>query len=545
MSSVTKKYRCRYFEEDGRPIHPTCNQGDSCRFVHPNDSNWPGLKPFVDTRLLNKVSSANKRNREVGRAGGSNPSAASAEGRGPALVSQSDLFLRCKVEVDDQSMRTDRVQTEPEGKIHRDRDVQRERDRHRTNDNRDTAGNADRGHKSYSRNRSISPVRPYAKKYSRTESDSSRKSELDINRNKAPTKHGGDLTSNELKRRPEELSVVLREKDAATPKAEFPSSSPQNPKWSGPASAEMVPKMDVASSSVVPPPQLSNEMKGTERLVGLFRSLARLSNQVMQETAAHEREGQKLQTYTDISSALSKISPSAAHSVAPTLADIMLKHEQCKHRAEESFRALGGVWEQVFDVFVTEVAQVIDARLQDAMTTLKAEGEYAAKEIIASAAGPLKHSAASDSVVSHDRKRARTRGPAEKENEESRSGRGASRDRDHKRRRFASRSSSPDDRRSGRHNVDSSIEDILTQMKHKIDQQARSLQMLTKENSDLKTTLKQTTVPSTSSCSSFSISSTPQEAKASGSRSANTTPTKPRLSAEQVDYFRTALRGGQ
>lgn len=213
----------------------------------------------------------------------------------------------------------------------------------------------------------------------------------------------------------------------------------------------------------------------------------RLSNQVVQDTATHEREEQKLQTYTEISSALSKISTSAAASVAPTLADIMLKHEQCKHRVEESYKALGGVWEQVFDVFVTEVVHVIDAGLQNAITTLKKESEHTIKEIAENAAGSLKHSTAGESMVSYDRKRARTRGPTEKENEESRTGRGASRDRDHKRRRFASRSSSPDshDRRNARHGGDSSIEDILTQMKIKIDQQALSLQLLTKENSEV------------------------------------------------------------
>ncbi|KAF7338314.1 C3H1-type domain-containing protein [Mycena venus] len=228
------------------------------------------------------------------------------------------------------------------------------------------------------------------------------------------------------------------------------------------------------------PLQLSDESKRAERLVGLFRSLARLSNQVVQDTAVHEREGQKLQTYTEISSALSKISTSAATSVAPTLADIMLKHEQSKHRVEESYKALGGVWEQVFDVFVTEVVHVIDSRLQNAMTTLKNESERAVKEIAESAAGSLKSSTAGDSVVPYDRKRARTRGPAEKENEDSRPGRGASRDRDHKRRRFASRSPSPDlhDRRSSRHVGDSSIEGILTQMKMKID-------LLTKENDEV------------------------------------------------------------
>jgi hypothetical protein len=142
---------------------------------------------------------------------------------------------------------------------------------------------------------------------------------------------------------------------------------------------------------------------------------------------------------------------------------------------------------QVFDVFVTEVVHVIDVGLHDAMQSLKKEGEHAVKEVVASAAGSLKHSMPGhDSAVLYDRKRARTRGPAEKENEESRFGRTASRDRDHKRRRFASRSSSPDSHDRRRHHIDSGIEDILTQMKYKIDQQAKSLHILTKENSEVR-----------------------------------------------------------
>ncbi|KAJ7774804.1 hypothetical protein B0H16DRAFT_1508474 [Mycena metata] len=468
MSSVTKKYRCRYFEEDGRPIHPTCNQGDSCRFVHPNDVNWPGLKPFIDTRLLNKPASASKRNKDASRAGGSHPTGPSGEGRGPALVSQSDLFLRCKVEGDDQSLRTDRGR--PPQKDWDSKDRGRDRDRH----------------KPYSKNRSISPTRPHTKKYSRTGSDSSKKSELDVPRSKGPTKHDANQTSNDLKRRTEGSSVVIEPKGSVDSKDSFASNSAQQTsRWAAPPSTDMVLKMNTALAvEAAPSMPLSDNRKRTERLVALFRSLARLSNQVVQETAAHEREGQKLQTYTEISTALSKISPSAANSVAPTLADIMLKHEQCKHRVEESYKALGGVWEQVFDVFVTEVVHSIDGGLQDAITTLRKEGEHAVKEIADSAAGAPRHSTTGEP---YDRKRARIRGPAEKENEESRSGRGASRDRDHKRRRFASRSPSPDshDRRNARQSGDSSIEDILTQMKMKIDQQAHSLQILSKENSDV------------------------------------------------------------
>lgn len=272
-------HRAQYFEEDGRPIHPTCNQGSQCRFVHPEDSNWPGLKPFVDTRLLNKSSSATKRNKETGRASGVNLSN-SSESRGPALVSQSDLFLRCKVEVDDQSVRG-RPSREWDGKTDRDRDA-RDRDRH----HRDPAGNNDRAHKNYSRNRSISPIRPYAKKYSRTGSDSSRKSEVDSNRSKVrlffivsipvtlymqqgPTKNGGDSTSNDLKRRSEVSSVVNKPKGSVDSKDGDASSVPTSG-WAGHQSIEVVPKIQVA-----PPLHPSDEKKRTERLVGLFRSLAR------------------------------------------------------------------------------------------------------------------------------------------------------------------------------------------------------------------------------------------------------------------------------
>ncbi|KAF7363425.1 C3H1-type domain-containing protein [Mycena sanguinolenta] len=455
-------------------------RGDSCRFVHPNDANWPGLKPFVDTRLLKQSGSVTKRNKEAGKS-------ASSESRGPALVSQADLFLRCKIEADDQSLRMDRgraLQTEGD----RDRDAQRDRDKHRGHDRRDHAGNNDRSHKTYSRNRSMSPTRPYTKKYSRNGSDSSKKSEHEPNRSKqGPAKNGGDLTTNDLKRRGE-ASSVMKPKGSVDSKDDFSSSSAQTlSRWTAPSSADTVLKTQVASSDEMTLPlQLSDETKRTERLVGLFRSLARLSNQVVQDTAAQEREGQKLQTYTEISSALSKISASAATSVAPTLADIMLKHEQSKHRVEESFKALGGVWEQVFDVFVTEVAHVIDSGLQNAITVLKKETNAAIKEIAECAAGPLKNNTG-ESMIPYDRKRARTRGPTEKENEESRPGRGASRDRDHKRRRFASRSSSPDphDRRGSKHNGDASIEDILTQMKMKIDQQAASLHSLQKENNEV------------------------------------------------------------
>ncbi|KAF7322958.1 C3H1-type domain-containing protein [Mycena chlorophos] len=162
-----------------------------------------------------------------------------------------------------------------------------------------------------------------------------------------------------------------------------------------------------------------------------------LSNEIVSATAAKERESQKLQTYTEISSALSKVSKNAANSVAPALADIMIRHEQCKHRVDENFKALGGLWDEVFDVFCGEVAK---RRLE------RAANSDGWEEISG-------------------------------EDDEPPPGRSSGT----KRRRLNGDSpcGSPQ------------MDDILA-LKMKINEQAYSLQMLTKENSELKNTLKET-----------------------------------------------------
>ncbi|KAJ7063283.1 hypothetical protein C8F01DRAFT_1132348 [Mycena amicta] len=187
----------------------------------------------------------------------------------------------------------------------------------------------------------------------------------------------------------------------------------------------------------------SDENKMAERLLGLFRSLANVSNEIVVATAAHEREGEKLRTYTEISSALSRISQAAATSVAPTLADIMLRHEQCKHRVDENFKALGGLWDEVFDVFCNEIARVLDSKLQDALGALENAGKRAWGEV-------------------HDER------TPERSSHES------------KRRRISGSSVSPS---AGQ---DEEVEQILAQMKMKIDEQAYSLQVLTKENTEVR-----------------------------------------------------------
>lgn len=80
------------------------------RFLHPGDSNWPGLKPH-EKRMNTAISSAGFGNLGSRRRSNSEISAWNRnkkpnyserlERHSNALVSQTDLFLQCKVESDD------------------------------------------------------------------------------------------------------------------------------------------------------------------------------------------------------------------------------------------------------------------------------------------------------------------------------------------------------------------------------------------------------------------------------------------------------------
>ncbi|KAF8163283.1 hypothetical protein B0H34DRAFT_694800 [Crassisporium funariophilum] len=70
-----KKHPCRHFDRDGGPLNPPCNQGDNCRFLHPNDPNWIGkTKSWKPSPYGTPEAQTLKHSK--------------------ALVSQSDLFLR-------------------------------------------------------------------------------------------------------------------------------------------------------------------------------------------------------------------------------------------------------------------------------------------------------------------------------------------------------------------------------------------------------------------------------------------------------------------
>ncbi|KAF5365749.1 hypothetical protein D9758_003301 [Tetrapyrgos nigripes] len=208
----------------------------------------------------------------------------------------------------------------------------------------------------------------------------------------------------------------------------------------------------------------------SEKLVEVFRKITSFSSQIVQDTLTLNQEERKLQTYNDISTTLSRISESAASAVAPPLAEIILTRVQSKERLEEGYHALGAAWDQVFDIFVTEVAQTIEEKLEAALRTIKNEANDLANDLVAS-----------DSKSGLKRKF----GDPISDSDLGRSYRSDS-SRDGKRRKItADGSYSPVDTRENINDL-SSLEEILQRMKSKIDQQNNSLQILARENQELK-----------------------------------------------------------
>lgn len=182
--------------------------------------------------------------------------------------------------------------------------------------------------------------------------------------------------------------------------------------------------------------------------------------------------------------------------MAPTLAEIILNHARCKQRVDEGFKAIEGVWEEVFGVFIAEVTRVIDIKLQDTLATLRKAGKRLQETISIDSNITLKKetsflSSPGPAGERRDRKRERKTESAGKDTEETRSWRDRGRSRERKRRRLApSHSPSLDSwqgSRQPRLKRQKSLEDTLGLMRLKIDQQAQILQLLTKENNEVRT----------------------------------------------------------
>lgn len=167
-----------------------------------------------------------------------------------------------------------------------------------------------------------------------------------------------------------------------------------------------------------------------------------------------------------------------------------MKHAQCKQRLDLDLQTLKGISEQIFDVLVAEVVGTMDRGLQNALDKIKLEGERLVQQSRQISVVPPKRKHKVEQTLSEhdDRRRERY---AESEKQNTRSGHGHEDSRDLKRRRLSpvNRSSSPEQHQDPRlelhPGMPSSLDDILNQMKLKIEQQTYSLESLTKENHEV------------------------------------------------------------
>lgn len=191
-------------------------------------------------------------------------------------------------------------------------------------------------------------------------------------------------------------------------------------------------------------------------------SLGRSSSDVVELTSEFEKQDKKLKTYSEISQTLSKVSHSAAQSVAPNLAEILLNHGQLKSRLATSLDGVGHLWDEIFARVHREVNFIIDQQVE------KAKG-IIAQEVDRAIQNAAQNELRQQRDVNHAPKRVRDEEDAY--------------DRE-KRRRLNSWESPVVP--PVQQNAASGTADVLQQMQTMITQSLASIQSLTQENQEVR-----------------------------------------------------------
>jgi hypothetical protein len=172
----------------------------------------------------------------------------------------------------------------------------------------------------------------------------------------------------------------------------------------------------------------------------------------------------------------------------PALADILLKHAQYKQRAKDNAKGMAQLWAEAFDTFIVEISHAIDVKIEATMKSFcnEAKDNHGALGAADSSRG-LKRQRSEEHLRSTSSGEHGTAKTARTESEDLFAGIGQA-TREQKRRRFDPPLESWQKSRVIQTEVglqssaQSEIQDILSQMKLKIDEQAQSLQKLAKEN---------------------------------------------------------------
>lgn len=178
----------------------------------------------------------------------------------------------------------------------------------------------------------------------------------------------------------------------------------------------------------------------------------------------------------------------------PNLADIILKNAERKQRVDDNFKSIAGLWEQAFEIFVKEISHVLNDQLEKVVNEIRQAGDSACSSLVANVARTSERhrpeiSRSSSSVDDCRERSGSRRGPPGKAKEPRLTRKERSAQPEYKRRRYAAPGPSPAETRlmdpQPVTEVQQSMQEILSQMKLKIDEQAQSLQKLTKENHEV------------------------------------------------------------
>ena len=201
------------------------------------------------------------------------------------------------------------------------------------------------------------------------------------------------------------------------------------------------------------------------------------------DTAIQERDERKCRTYMDLSTTLAQTSSSAAKLLEPTLASLTESSTSAKDRVDRETKALGYLWEDIMDLFTTGISKTVSRQLEEALETLDAAALRSSETTLSSSA--LKRKASDHARLPPYHKESREESPAR---ESHYLGTMHSGD---KRRRLTDVPSpltipagSPSPRAG-----ELEVEAFLRGLKDKVETQARTLELLARENTQVRSSI--------------------------------------------------------
>lgn len=183
----------------------------------------------------------------------------------------------------------------------------------------------------------------------------------------------------------------------------------------------------------------------------------RTSSKIIQNSADVDHENRRVDTLTDLSSALAQVSTAATSSVAPALINAVRNHALLKDKVDDDYQVLANLWENLFELFVKELWAIMDKAVQEGIAALGQESDKLAGQL-------------------HEKERDRKK----RREEDSDAG-----ERDHKRRRVDVGEAVVFERDRAISAQEGRELAAVEQLKSKLEEQAHRLEKLTRENTDV------------------------------------------------------------